>query len=78
MVDEPSPHESAKEVAFFSAVVGAWIETRMEKDKTLLSLATAGIGLLVTLLTAVGPSSVHELWLYAGAGASFIIATSSR
>lgn len=64
--------ESQKQLAHYSAVVSAWVETRMEKDKTLLSLATAGIGLLATLLTTVGPTSAYQLWLYGFAGLSFI------
>lgn len=43
----------------------------MEKDKTLLTLATAGIGLLATLPTTVGPGSKTELALYVLAGLAF-------
>lgn len=43
-----------KEVAFYSACVTAWIETRMEYDKTIITLSATGIGLLVTLLSTVG------------------------
>jgi hypothetical protein len=63
--------QSAKDVAFYQAMVQAWINTRMEKDKTLLSLAAAAIGLLVTLLTTTGPTSVCQWWLYLAAGFSF-------
>lgn len=34
--------------------MGAWIENRMEQDRTLLALASGGIGLHVTLLTTHG------------------------
>lgn len=68
----PNPPDPAKELAFYSAMVEAWVGTRMEKDKTLLALAAGGIGLLVTLLTTVGPASVGQLWLYALAGVAFI------
>ena len=64
--------ESQKQLAHYAAIVEAWVATRMEKDKTLLSLATAGIGLLATLLTTVGPTSACQLWLYGSAGVSFI------
>lgn len=50
-----------KENAFYSATVQGWIATRMERDKSLLTLSAAGIGLLVTLLTSVGAAS----WLLA-------------
>jgi hypothetical protein len=72
MPNEQDAEQSAKNVAFYSAVVEAWVATRMEKDRTLLSLATGGIGLLATLLTTVGPSSRVELWLYGAAGVCFI------
>ena len=60
--------------AFRSAVIGAWITTRMEKDRTLLALATGGIGFLATLLMTVGPSSWLVLMLYGAAGVSFLVA----
>jgi hypothetical protein len=53
-----------KDVAFYSAVVGAWVETRMERDRSLLALSSAGIGLLVTLLTTVGVTESWQLILY--------------
>ncbi len=72
MATDEDSQQSQKELAHYSAVLSAWVETRMEKDKTLLSLATAGIGLLTTLATTVGPSSACQLWLYGFAGLSFI------
>jgi hypothetical protein len=67
-----------KEVAFYSALVQAWIGTKMERDKTLVTLSAGGIGLLVTLLTTVGVTFSWGIWLYAGALLSFLttIATS--
>ena len=38
-----------KHTAYYSALVEAWLDTRMEKDKSLLMLAAGGIGILVTL-----------------------------
>src|SRR5688572_7614081 len=61
-----------KAVAFYAAMVEAWVATRMEKDRTLLALAAGGIGLLVTLLTTVAPTSAWQLALYAVAGALFL------
>lgn len=66
------PQDQAKDVAFYSAAVQAWIDSRMERDRTLLTLATAGIGLLVTLLTTVGVTQICQFWLYAIAAAGFI------
>ena len=51
------PVRDSKEVAFYGAVVEAWIGTRMEFDKSLLTLSLAGIGVVITLLTAVGMPS---------------------
>jgi len=72
MMNGADSQESQKQLALYTALVEAWIETRMEKDKTLLGLSTAGIGLLATLLTTVGPTSAPQLWLYGFAGLAFI------
>ena len=74
MADEHHSAQEAKTVAFYSAVVQAWVATRMEKDRTLLSLSGGGVGLLATLLTTVGLSSSTELLLYVLAGSSFVCA----
>ena len=66
MPSQPDSVRDAKAVAFYSAAVQAWVTTRMEKDRALLNLAAGGIGLLVTLLTTVGPSSRSEFWLICG------------
>lgn len=71
MTDENISNHDPKDVAFYTAVVQAWVTTRLEKDRALLNLSTAGIGLLVTLLTTVGPSSHCELLLYGLAGVCF-------
>lgn len=39
-----------KEIAYYSQGVAAFYNTAMERDKTLLSLSTAGIGVLMTLM----------------------------
>src|ERR1041384_3619076 len=62
-----------KHTAYYSALVEAWVNTQMEKDKSLLTLATGGIGLLITLLTTVGVASHLALWLYVCGLASFLI-----
>jgi hypothetical protein len=51
----------------------AWVDTRMEKDKTLLTLATGGIGVITTLATTVGPGSLVELGLYGLSAISFVV-----
>ncbi|SKA71174.1 hypothetical protein [Enterovibrio nigricans] len=62
-----------KEVEFYAATVGAWLNTKFELDKSLLTLSTGAIGLLVTLLTTVGASSVEGLVLYFVALLSFLV-----
>jgi len=71
MTDQQQP---ARDEALIATLREAWVSTRMEKDKTLLTLATGGIGLLTTLATAVGPASKTELALYVVAGLSFAVA----
>ena len=57
--------------AFYTVALETWVATRMEKDRTVLSLSAGGVGLLVTLLTTVGPSSRCELVLSVAAGICF-------
>lgn len=72
-MEEDEQTRREKEIAFYSAVVDAWVTTRMEKDRTILTLSAGGIGLLATLLTTVGPSSNTELWLTVGAAVSLLV-----
>jgi len=58
-----------KELAFYNASVNAWYATRMEKDKSLLTLSVAAIGLLITLITRLESVIV---WIAALAIISFI------
>ena len=53
-----------KNVAYYSTMLSAWIETKMERDKTLVTLSAAGIGLLVTILTALDVESKWMLLLF--------------
>mgnify|MGYP000626503068 CR=1 FL=1 len=62
-----------KDIAFYSATLNAWYTTKFEKDKHLLSLASVGIGLLVTLATAVGVYSIGIASMYILAVISFLI-----
>ncbi|MBE3659020.1 hypothetical protein BOO92_20345 [Vibrio navarrensis] len=65
--------QQQKEVAFYTETLNAWYTTRFEKDKHLLTLSSFGIGLLVTLLTTVGVSSLIVALMYALAVISFLI-----
>lgn len=61
-----------KNIAHYSVLLDAWIETRMERDKTLVTLSATAIGLLVTILTTVGVKHFWEIPLFAVAMLSFL------
>ncbi len=63
----------AKEKAFYSAMISAWLTTRLERDKQLLGLSVTAIGLLVTLLRTVGVSSPLQIILFGLALFAFLI-----
>ena len=63
-----------REVAFYSAAVEAWLGTRMERDKTLVTLSAGAIGVIVTILTTVGAPAPCLPWLYGLAVAAFTVA----
>jgi hypothetical protein len=61
-----------KEIEFYATATAAWFDTKLERDKSLLTLSAGGIGLLITLLSTIGIHSVEILILYAAALFSFI------
>ncbi|WP_461521775.1 hypothetical protein [Porticoccus sp.] len=62
-----------KNIAHYSVLLGAWIQTKMERDKTLVTLSAAAIGLLVTILTTVGVKSIWEIPFFGIAVTSFLV-----
>lgn len=62
-----------KDVEFFAASVNAWYNTALEHDKSIFALSAGSIGLLVTLLTTVGVSSMMMLSFYMAAIGCFLI-----
>lgn len=62
-----------KEVAYYSAKVNAWFNTKLEYDKSLLVLSAGAIGLLVTLLTTVGVNSFTLLLVFFASIISFLV-----
>jgi hypothetical protein len=62
-----------KNIQHYSVLLNAWIQIRMEYDKTLLTLSSAGIGLLVTLATTVGAKTFLERILFMLSFISFLI-----
>lgn len=60
-----------KNVAHYSVLLSAFIQTKMDRDKMLVTLSSAGIGLLIAVLTAVGVTYMWEGVLYAVALLAF-------
>lgn len=55
-----------KDVAFYQTFLAAWIENRMEKDKSLLTLSSLAIGLLITFTDKLSSPAEFVLWLLSG------------
>lgn len=62
-----------KEAAWYAAALDAWYGTRLEHDKSLLTLSAGGIGLLITLESAVGIPSLLALIYASMAILAFIV-----
>lgn len=62
-----------KNVAHYSVLLGAWIHTKMEHDKTLVTVSIGGIGYLISVLTLVGVKSMWEIPLFLGGFGGFLI-----
>jgi hypothetical protein len=65
--------EHPKAVAYYSALVNSWINTRLDRDKTLVTLSTAGVGILITLLTGRKVVGWPQWCSYSLALAGFIL-----
>ena len=72
MSDDDNSYKE-KDIAFYSATLNAWYTTKFERDKNILGLSSAGIGLLVTLATAIGIYSTCTASMYVLAVLSFLI-----
>jgi hypothetical protein len=62
-----------KDIEFYSASIQGWLNTKIEHDKSILTLSAGGIGLLITLLTTIGIKSAEYLVLYVSAIICFVI-----
>lgn len=58
--------DEQKQVAYYSALVNAWVTTRMEKDTQLLTLSSAGIGLIIIFQHKLSNVFQFILWIFAG------------
>lgn len=61
-----------KEISYYSALLNAWINTKMERDRTILTISSGAIGVLITLLTTVGAKNCLEIILFMFAFVLFI------
>lgn len=65
--------KAEKKIQYYAAICNAWFASKLQRDKSLLTLSAGAIGLLVTLLTTVGAFSKLQIHLYALAILCFII-----
>ncbi len=65
--------DEEKDVAWYSAIVQAWFATRIEKDRSLLTLSAGAIGLLVALFINLKIESLCLFILFIVATISFIV-----
>ena len=65
--------EDYKVVESYSAAQNAWYNTQIEYDKSILTLATAGLGFVIALLNTFGVSSTEGLVLNMLAILSFVV-----
>lgn len=63
---------TGKNVSFYEVFLGAWVQNRMEKDKSILTLSSLSIGLLVTFLNTINTVGEFALWILSTL--SFVVA----
>jgi|SRR3989339_35652 len=66
--------ENKKEVVYYQALLDSWVQTNIERDKTIIALSAGGIGLLVTLLTTVGVIGYLKIICVLGSFLGFTVA----
>lgn len=67
----PPAAPTTKEDLYYAAVVAGWLNSKLERDKSILTLSAGGVGLVATLMTTVGPQSRVTLTLYVLAALAF-------
>ena len=70
-IDRQNALNDSKAAEFYSQGVAAWFNTALERDKSLLTLSVAGVGVLVSM-TQIAVDSIGSLLLYTGALLAFI------
>jgi len=67
--------EIGQETSYYSALINGWINTRIESDKSILTLSVSAIGLLFTLLMTIKITDVFIQILFLLAILSFLFCT---
>jgi hypothetical protein len=62
-----------KNVQQYAVLLSAWMQTKMEHDKTLVTASLGGIGFLLSVLSFAGISTLWEIIFFAGAFSCFVI-----
>lgn len=65
--------DNGKMISYYSSIYNGWLTTRLEHDKSILTLATSAIGLLITLLITKTSVAIFELILFLTALIAFSI-----
>jgi len=75
MSDELSAKEKKRirYETYCSTFTDAWVNTNIEKDKSILTISSGAIALLVTLLTSFKVSSIYILYYYFAALFYFLV-----
>ena len=73
MTESQKEPAGEKESAWYAAALDAWYDTRLEHDKSLLTLSAGGIGLLITIESTVGIPSLTALIFSSLAIFAFIV-----
>ncbi|MCW4456156.1 hypothetical protein OK348_15305 [Flavobacterium sp. MXW15] len=69
----PSPPVDPERGIFYGATLSAWYASAMEHDKSLLTLSTAGIGLLVGFMSSRAAGGMLPFWLLVGGMIAFLL-----
>ncbi len=69
--------QEQKEIEFYAASLNAWLNTKLERDKSLLALSSGALGLLITLISTIGVTSIESLVLHILALMCFVLSLSS-
>lgn len=69
----PNDITDPKATAYYSALLTAWVQSRMERDRTLITLSSGGVGLLLTLSSTLGVDNLYAFLLYCLGFCSFAV-----